>query len=94
LAASALDGIATKGLLIGEFEMKKTKQMLSYPSPVHPPCETCAYRNGQNPVLCEAFPNGIPFVILLGIFDHKYPYDLNGISDGGLTYTPKDESSE
>jgi hypothetical protein len=63
---------------------------VSFPTPVHPACETCAYRHADNPVTCEAFPNGIPMIIVLGMFDHRYSYDLNGVSDGGLVYKPRD----
>jgi hypothetical protein len=62
---------------------------VSFPTPVHPVCETCAYRHADNPVTCEAFPNGIPMIIVLGMFDHSYSYDLNGVSDGGVIYKPK-----
>ncbi len=55
-------------------------------------CQTCARRIGSS-VTCEAFPKGIPVMILMGIFDHTYPYSSpsRGEDDEGLTYVPKDE---
>ena len=57
-------------------------------------CQTCGHRDPQNPVVCAAFPNGIPLVIMMGHFDHTQPYSENGVLlDGGLRYTP-DESQD
>ena len=65
---------------------------VSFPTPVHPVCETCAYRHAENPVTCEAFPKGIPMIIMLAMFDHSYSYDVNGISDGGFIHKSKDDT--
>lgn len=57
-------------------------------------CNTCAYRKAETPLVCEAFPAGIPTIILLGLYDHSYSYDMDGVTDGGLTYTPEDKIAE
>ncbi len=49
-------------------------------------CTDCAWRRDGG-VTCDAFPNGIPMPILLGVFDHKAPYAQDGDDDGGLTFT-------
>jgi hypothetical protein len=56
-------------------------------------CQTCARRFGSS-VTCEAFPKGIPVLILMGVFDHTYPYNMpsEGVDDEGLTYIPKETS--
>lgn len=48
-------------------------------------CDSCAYR--KSAINCEAFPGGIPLEILLGWYDHIHPYDVDGLSDNGLTYS-------
>jgi len=51
-------------------------------------CVSCE-RKSRGPI-CEAYPDGIPEVILNGKVDHKTPYP----GDGGLTYvrvTPQPE---
>ena len=45
-------------------------------------CVSCQ-RKTRGPV-CEAYPGGIPEVILNGSIDHKTPYP----GDHGLTYLP------
>jgi hypothetical protein len=40
-------------------------------------------------VTCEAFPEGIPLLILYGIFDHHHPFDMLEMDDNGLMYVPK-----
>ena len=45
-------------------------------------CVSCR-RKKRGPV-CEAYPEGIPEVILNGSIDHKTPYP----GDQGLTYLP------
>lgn len=49
-------------------------------------CFHCRWLNRENPLSCSAFPDGIPNIILLGEFDHTAPFDLEGVSDGGLTF--------
>ena len=46
-------------------------------------CHTCKRRRA-NGMTCEAFPDGIPVVILVGDVIHTSPYP----GDGGLTYVP------
>lgn len=53
-------------------------------------CSVCARQNLANPTTCEAFPKGIPMLILMGVFDHTHPYDEGGVSDEGLRYEPRD----
>lgn len=36
-------------------------------------CAICKHSRGDN--TCEAFPKGIPEVILTGVHDHSEPYD-------------------
>lgn len=49
------------------------------------PCARCARRNTEDTLLCEAFPDGIPDVILLGENQHTSPYP----GDHGLQFLPK-----
>ena len=51
------------------------------------PCATCARRNRQAylPVTCEAFPEGVPSVILRGDEQHRTPVE----GDRGLQWAPK-----
>lgn len=46
-------------------------------------CYTCRWWNSAKPTVCEAFPNGIPLLILLGDLDHTVPY-----KDEDLQYEP------
>jgi hypothetical protein len=55
---------------------------------ITPPCQTCKWRNNDNPVLCKAFPNGIPIIILMGGHNHRTYYDVDGVSDHGIVYEP------
>ena len=57
--------------------------------PVQSQCWSCAHRSPTDPTKCEAFPTGIPILILAGMFDHTMPYDFDGVTDHGLTYFPK-----
>ena len=45
-------------------------------------CSTCRWRSSIKPTVCEAFPEGIPMIILLGL-DHSVPF-----GDEDLTYEP------
>jgi len=47
-------------------------------------CWACRRRDWQSPT-CEAYPTGIPAVILAGIVDHRAPY----AGDHGLQYVAK-----
>lgn len=38
---------------------------------VYPPCDTCKHRSQILPGICLAFPDGIPYEILVGKNDHK-----------------------
>lgn len=51
-------------------------------------CPTCLWRR-EGGVTCDAFPKGIPVNILMGNYDHRAPFDEDGVNDGGLTYTPE-----
>lgn len=53
-------------------------------------CSTCAHWDRKTPTRCEAFPAGIPLIILLGEYDHTLEFNYDGVSDGGLTYVPFD----
>ena len=53
-------------------------------------CQGCIHWSPERPVVCEAFPEGIPPVILLNIFDHTHPYDIEGVSDNGITFQAPD----
>lgn len=46
-------------------------------------CHLCARRTSLT--TCEAFPNGIPVVIVTGDFDHHNRY----VTDGGLQFVAK-----
>ena len=48
-------------------------------------CESCAYRI-VGTLNCEAYPKGIPLVILVGVWDHAAEFP----GDGGLRYIPRD----
>lgn len=50
-------------------------------------CAQCIWMDRMSGIKCDAFPNGIPLEILLGVFDHHYHYDQNGTDDGGLVFT-------
>ena len=51
-------------------------------------CSSCGHLNRENPTQCNAFPNGIPLGILMGVIDHRYPYHYEGLSDRGLRWVP------
>lgn len=50
-------------------------------------CQTCAHYWKEAGGKCDAFPNGIPFVILLGKYDHTFEFNFGGVSDEGVTYS-------
>lgn len=53
-------------------------------------CTDCLRRNTDG-VTCEAFPGGIPILIMVGAIQHDTPYDLEGDGDGGLTRITESE---
>jgi len=48
------------------------------------PCDNCRWWDNTKPLVCEAFPNGIPMPILLGYLDHTTPF-----GDEDLQYEAK-----
>jgi len=58
--------------------------------PVANTCETCERLDRAAGTRCEAFPDGIPTVILLGYYDHTLPYFDGEADDQGLQYAPRD----
>jgi hypothetical protein len=52
-------------------------------------CQSCARRNPDHTLTCEAFPEAIPYAIFMGLFDHTHTYDYEGQDDHGLTYIAK-----
>lgn len=50
-------------------------------------CGTCKHRNKSTPLICEAFPKGIPNEIMDGSFDHRqsFPNDDDPI-DNDIRY--------
>ncbi len=49
---------------------------------IKPLCDTCDHRSKTVPSICLAFPQGIPFDILIGRSDHKKPF----AGDHGIRY--------
>lgn len=49
-------------------------------------CSSCRWLNRSDPETCEAFPSGIPLVIIMGQYDHTVPYSDDGVEDQGVTY--------
>ena len=49
-------------------------------------CYSCRWWHSEAPLVCEAFPEGIPMVILLGYLDHKVPFE-----DEDLVYEERSE---
>ena len=56
------------------------------------PCSTCTYyiKNGKKSFVCQAYPDGIPDVIIRGEVDHIEPYP----GDHGIQYMEKPISIE
>lgn len=51
-------------------------------------CPNCKNLNqGDGPLTCKAFPDGIPELILTGRVDHSQPY----LGDNGILYDPIDK---
>jgi hypothetical protein len=50
-------------------------------------CLYCAHYNRESKVTCAAFPDGIPWPILLSEVDHRKPYP----GDGDLQFQPDPE---
>jgi|GEM_PF-4224343 len=51
-------------------------------------CFGCQWFHKEAGVTCDAFPKGIPLIILLGERDHSVPFSLDGVDDGGLVFLP------
>lgn len=51
-------------------------------------CWRCRHLHRDTPTNCDAFPKGIPLLILLGEYDHTFEYDVDGLSDEGVTFSP------
>tara|TARA_R100000231_G_scaffold127529_1_gene98354 strand:+ start:388 stop:633 length:246 start_codon:yes stop_codon:yes gene_type:complete len=45
-------------------------------------CGTCIHINPENPIVCKAFPRGIPFIIVSGGIEHTK--SIKG--DNGIVY--------
>lgn len=53
---------------------------MQFPTPL---CAICRHlRDSEDEMICDAFPDGIPFEILSSEADHRKPY----AGDGGITY--------
>lgn len=58
-----------------DFEMARTDQ-----------CLTCKHYRGI--LVCNAYPQGIPEVVIRGLFDHRKPCP----GDQGIRWEPRDET--
>lgn len=47
-------------------------------------CDGCRWR--IDGITCDAFPDGIPAAILLGVFDHTHHYEGPDGDDNGITF--------
>lgn len=55
-------------------------------------CRNCIHWEMKSPMVCAAFPEGIPLAIYLGL-DHSNPYIVDGkVGDGGLMYESRDNT--
>jgi hypothetical protein len=54
-----------------------------------PMCMGCRHLHKENRLTCDAYPGGIPLIILLNSLDHRFP--ANG--DNGVRYEPTGEKS-
>lgn len=54
-----------------------------------PQCSRCIHRHGITQ-FCDAFPDGIPAIILRGDFDHTEPFP----GDNGIRFEPEDSQSK
>lgn len=50
-------------------------------------CWKCKHLHRDAPLTCEAFPHGIPLIILMGDWDHNYEFNEGGESDEGVTFS-------
>jgi len=57
---------------------------------VNSQCDRCANRN-KGTFTCEAFPEGIPTIIFMNVYDHNNPYDIGEDDDHGITFVDINE---
>lgn len=62
-------------------------------TPVLNQCSVCEHFNRETGATCPAFPDGIPVIIILGVFDHTFPYNRDGETDHGILFKPIDKLS-
>lgn len=53
-------------------------------------CLNCVHFNRDKWATCDAFPDGIPFAITSGVYDHRQPYP----GDNGIQFEPIDTADD
>lgn len=53
-------------------------------------CPKCIWLHRDKPTTCFAFPKGIPLAILIGDVKHTVPISVEGVSDDGIVFRPRD----
>lgn len=78
--------IVWEGLLEQTMTRRSKKESQEYwgePPPIRVvQCSECRHLHRDDPVTCEAFPNGIPTGILTGEHDHRESFD----GDNGIQF--------